>query len=213
MVESVHPNTWSQIPPNMFPKYLLCGLSNGAKGVPDGTLLHCEKWEDCEDPPSLPMDPDLPCVTWDNWQISCHLSKRRMCLKQKHRYDQDLMLDLYSSNSVTGCRCTCYVCGQIACGLHNYTAAFKQWPCCMLHHKWEGVQMTQQREEREKTNHPKQLSCTVQPQGEGLEGAQGHLEQAQSWANEFPPLEMLSCIDTREEICFYFSFFLVRKLL
>lgn len=61
-----------------------------------------------------------------------------------------------------------------------YTAAFKQWPCCMLHHKWEGVQMTQQREEREKTNHPKQLSCTVQPQGEGLEGAQGHLEQAQS---------------------------------
>ena len=73
----------------------------------------------------------------------------------------------------------------------------------MLHHKWEGVQMTQQREEREKTNHPKQLSCTVQPQGEGLEGAQGHLEQAQSWANEFPPLEMLSCIDMREEICFF----------
>ena len=64
--------------------------------------------------------------------------------------------------------------------------------------------MTQQREEREKTNHPKQLSCTVQPQGEGWEGAQGHLEQAQSWANEFPPLEMLSCIDTREERCFLF---------
>ena len=62
----------------------------------------------------------------------------------------------------------------------SYTAAFKQWPCCMLHHKWEGVQMTQQREEREKTNHPKQLSCTVQPQGEGWEGAQEHLVQAQS---------------------------------
>merc|ERR1719486_1123542 len=33
----------------------------------------------------------------------------------------------------------------------------------MLHHKWEGVQMTQQSEEREKTNHLKQLSCTVEP--------------------------------------------------
>ena len=63
---------------NPLPLHLLCRLGDGTEGVPDGALLHREEREESEDPPPLPVYPNLSCIRWYNF---CHLFKCPNLLK------------------------------------------------------------------------------------------------------------------------------------